>query len=80
MIGYRFNGHQTRVVPRRELLETIFNKPGGHPEYAAGGSAYDYSREVSYHKMEITSHIVDWIDLPQTEKYYAGGGDGGRQR
>jgi immune inhibitor A len=72
----RFKGHQERELPQKETYEVVFNKPGGHPEYATSGSAYDYSREVSYEKMSITTHLVGWIDLPQTEQYYANGNSG----
>jgi M6 family metalloprotease-like protein len=68
----RFKGHQNRNVPHREVFETMFNKPGGHPTLAERGSAFDYSGEVSYGHMTITSHIVDWIDLPKSEQYYSG--------
>ncbi|MFT4558686.1 MAG: M6 family metalloprotease-like protein [Planctomycetaceae bacterium] len=72
----RFKGHEERTLPSTETYEIVFNKPGGHLEYAPAGSAYDYSKEVSYEKMSITTHIVDWIDLPETEQYYANGDSG----
>lgn len=72
----RFKGHEKRTLPSTETYDIVFNKPGGHPEYAPAGSAYDYSKEVSYEKMSITTHIVDWIDLPETEQYYANGDSG----
>lgn len=72
----RFKGHEKRTLPSTETYDIVFNKPGGHPEYAPAGSAYDYSKEVSYEKMSITTHIVDWIDLPHTEQYYANGDSG----
>lgn len=72
----RFKGHEKRTLPTTETYDIVFNKPGGHPEYAPAGSAYDYSREVSYEKMSITTHVVDWIDLPETEQYYANGDSG----
>ncbi len=72
----RFKGHENRKLPLKETYEIVFNRPGGHPEYAQSGSAYDYSREVSYKKMSIITHIVEWIDLPETEQYYANGNSG----
>lgn len=76
----RFKGHQDRELPTQETYNIIFNKVGGHPEYARSGSALDYSREVSYGKMSIHTQVVGWIDLPETEQYYANGksGDFGR--
>ncbi|MDA1160135.1 MAG: M6 family metalloprotease domain-containing protein [Planctomycetota bacterium] len=76
----RFKGHENRKLPLKETYEIVFNRPGGHPEYAKSGSAYDYSREVSYRKMSITTHLVDWIDLPETEQYYANGNSGDMTR
>ena len=72
----RFKGHENRKLPLKETYEIVFNKPDGHPEYAQSGSAYDYSREVSYKKMSIITHLVEWIDLPETEQYYANGNSG----
>ena len=76
----RFKGHESRPLPKKEIYDIVFNKSGEHPEYATSGSAYDYSREVSYEKMSITTHIVDWIDLPETEQYYANGDSGDFER
>jgi M6 family metalloprotease-like protein len=76
----RFKGHEDRQLPTPEIYDIVFNRIGGHEEYATSGSALDYSREVSYGKMTIRTHIVDWIDLPETEQYYANGDSGDTDR
>ena len=78
----RFRNHRDRDLPGRSDYEAIFNREGGHPEFAPAGSALDFSREISYQQMSIHSLIVGWIDLPEDEQYYANGvagtGDGNR--
>ena len=76
----RFKGHEDRQLPTPEIYDIVFNRIGGHEDYATSGSALDYSMEVSYGKMAIRTHTVNWIDLPETEQYYAKGvsGDGDR--
>jgi M6 family metalloprotease-like protein len=69
----RFRNHRNRQLPEPKVYEAILNSKGGHPDYAPGGSAFDYAREVSYDQFDIVAHVVDWIDLPKTEQYYADG-------
>jgi len=76
IIMVRFRNHRHRKLPTREQYDVIFNRKNGHPELAPEGSASDYSRQISYGQMEINSHIVDWIDLPNDEDYYANGVQG----
>jgi hypothetical protein len=71
-----FRNHRDRKLPDKSVYDAILNSEGGHPDYAPGGSALDYVREVSYDRISIYTTIVDWIDLPETEKYYAAGVEG----
>lgn len=72
----RFQDHQDRDLPDRSVYDIILNKEGGHPIYAPGGSALDYGREVSYGQIDIVSHVIDWIELPETQAYYANSNSG----
>jgi len=69
----RFADHAKshRPVPPRETYEIIFNATGGHPQLAPTGSVRDVYLENSYGKMKLNSTVVGWVDLPQTEAYYA---------
>jgi M6 family metalloprotease-like protein len=76
----RFKDRADRKLPGKYAYEAVFNGEGEHSEYAASGSAWEYSKEVSYGKMEVTTTIVGWIDLPETERYYANGVEGDPER
>ncbi len=57
-----------------QAIDDLFNTIG----YTAGGakgSVKDYFNEVSYNQLSLNSTIVDWINLPQTNAYYAGDDD-----
>ncbi|MBN2307925.1 MAG: M6 family metalloprotease domain-containing protein [Candidatus Hydrogenedentes bacterium] len=68
--------HGTHTRPREDF-DILFNRPGGHPRLAPGGSLRDYFLENSYGRFVIDSTILDWVTLPHTEAYYADGQSGG---
>lgn len=67
VIPVRFSDHSTRHVPTRNTLDAIFNARGGLPTQAPLGSARDYYLENSYHKQDIVSTVLEWVDLPHPE-------------
>ncbi|MBI1312822.1 M6 family metalloprotease domain-containing protein [bacterium] len=75
-IMLRFRNHRDRQLSDKSVYEAILNQPGGHPKYAPAGSLRDYGLEVSNGRLTLTSHIVGWVDLPETEQYYANGVEG----
>jgi len=56
--------------------DVLFNNVGTDP-LAPTGSVRDFYYENSYSQMTLNSTIIGWVDLPQTEAYYANGEDGG---
>ncbi len=72
----RFSDHATRTLPTPANYDTLFNSVGGDPTYAPTGSVRDYYTEASYGQMTLLSTVVAWVDLPQTEAYYANGVSG----
>lgn len=72
----RFSDHATRTLPTPANYDTLFNTVGGDPTYAPTGSVRDYYTEASYGQMTLLSTVVAWVDLPQTEAYYANGVSG----
>jgi immune inhibitor A len=57
-----------------QALDDLYNATG----YAVGGargSVRDYFSEVSYNQLTVNSTVVGWINLPQTNAYYAGDDD-----
>lgn len=72
----RFRDHATRKLPTAAEIEIIMNRPGGDPVLAPSGSFRDFVHENSYRQLDILSHVFGWIDLPETEAYYAGGDSG----
>ncbi len=52
------------------------NAIGGDPVLAPTGSLLDYYKTNSYGTMTLTSTVVAWVTLPQTEAYYGNGNDG----
>jgi hypothetical protein len=61
MLLLRFKDHQDRKLPDKGDYEIVLNGEGEHSELAKSGSARQYSREVSYQKMDI-AHLDCRLD------------------
>ncbi|MFN8641614.1 MAG: M6 family metalloprotease domain-containing protein [Candidatus Binatia bacterium] len=72
----RFSDHLSRPVPSPATVDTIFNAVGGDPIVAPTGSVQDFYRENSYGTMTLASTVTVWVDLPNTEAFYAAGQSG----
>ncbi len=76
----RFNGHgpggQNRTLPSQADVTTIMNAVGGHPTLAPTGSVRDHYLENTYGALTIDSTVTAWIDVPNSETYYANGNSG----
>ena len=72
----RFANHAARDVPSESEVEVLFNSEGGDPVLAPTGSVRDAYLEYSYGQLDVQSTVVAWVDLPQTEQYYAAGQSG----
>ena len=72
----RFKDHQDKKLPTPQEVEILMNRPGGDPTLAPTGSYRDFVHENSYCQFDILAHVVGWVDLPETEAYYAGGDSG----
>jgi M6 family metalloprotease-like protein len=80
VILMRFSNHgpddQDRDLPSAADFDLIFNSVGGDPDLAPSGSVRDYYFESSYGQMTLDSTVVGWVDLPETEQFYADGESG----
>ncbi|MFN0244328.1 MAG: M6 family metalloprotease domain-containing protein [Planctomycetota bacterium] len=76
----RFSDHgpagQNRTLPSAANVNTIMNAVGGDPVLAPTGSVRDHYLETSYGQFTINSTSVGWIDVPNTETYYANNNSG----
>jgi M6 family metalloprotease-like protein len=76
----RFSNHgpsgQNRTLPSSANVTTIMNAVGGHPTLAPTGSVRDHYLEDSYGQFTIDSTVVGWLDMPNSEVYYANGNSG----
>jgi M6 family metalloprotease-like protein len=70
-----FSDHHHRPRPSREDLDLLMNHDGPH-EIAPTGSVRDVYLNNSYGLLTIESTVVDWIQLPNSEAYYADGDSG----
>lgn len=80
VIMLRFSDHAGRTLPSGSDVETLFNAPGGDFQLAPTGSVRDVFIENSYGQLVLDSTVVGWIDLPNTELYYADGVSGTSSR
>ncbi|MBM84059.1 MAG: hypothetical protein CMJ78_26195 [Planctomycetaceae bacterium] len=81
VLRLRFSDHKDRNVPTTDQLYRLFKESGKFLDIAPHGTVKDYSKEVSYGQLKVRAAIGDWIDLPQTEAYYAEGlSDGSFER
>ncbi|MFO1009128.1 MAG: M6 family metalloprotease domain-containing protein [Planctomycetota bacterium] len=76
----RFSNHgpsgQNRTLPTVTNVTTIMNAVGGDPTLAPTGSVRDHYLQMSYGQFTVDSTVVGWLDVPQTETYYANGNSG----
>ena len=71
----RFSNHVGRDLPTAAELNIVFNHEGNH-ELAPTGSIRDFLQVNSYGKLTLESKVYGWVDLPETEAYYANGRSG----
>jgi len=71
-----FKGHETRWRPTKAELTVLFNNNGTNATYAPTGSVRDMFKASSYNKLDMVSDVMDWIQLNNTEAYYADGNRG----
>ena len=76
VIMIRFSNHSGRTLPANADIEVLFNAAGGDPVLAPTGSVRDVYIENSYGQLVLDSTVVGWIDVSQTEQYYANGQSG----
>ena len=72
----RFQNHKNRILPAVEDFDVLFNHDGEeqpHHDLAPTGSVWDVFRINSYGKFSLESEVYGWVDLPESESYYAGG-------
>jgi len=71
-----FADHDIHMLPSPQDYDDVFNSNG--PSFlAATGSVRDVYTTSSYGQFQIESVIYPWIQLSQTESYYANGNAGG---
>jgi len=77
----RFSDHTSRTLPSQSDISTLYNSAtpttsGAKADIAPTGSVRQVYLENSYGKFTIETHVTEWITLPNTEEYYAGGNHG----
>eukprot|EP00978_Attheya_sp_CCMP212_P001884 scaffold3902_cov53-Attheya_sp.AAC.3 len=78
----RFNDHQGRSLPNVQHILKLMNGQGGNygslnnVEIAPTGSIRELYSWNSYGQFDLESTVYDWVTLPFTEAYYAGGNSG----
>lgn len=72
----RFSDHVDRTLPSNEDIDVLFNAVGGDLILAPTGSVRDVYLENSYGQLSLDSTIVGWVDLPNTESFYANNSSG----
>ena len=76
VILVRFTNHKNRILPTANDFDIVFNHEGNDNEnhkLAPTGSVRDVFRVNSYGKLNLNSTVYGWVDLPETEAYYANG-------
>eukprot|EP00536_Pseudo-nitzschia_multiseries_P005967 jgi/Psemu1/191999/e_gw1.121.103.1 len=79
VILVRFKDHANRKLPTADDIHIVFNHDGEHDgnhPLAPTGSVRDVYRVNSYRKLTVESTVYGWVDLPETEAYYAAGASG----
>ncbi|MFP6582803.1 MAG: M6 family metalloprotease domain-containing protein [Candidatus Hydrogenedentota bacterium] len=76
VILLRFSDQLGRTLPTNGNFDTLFNAVGGDPTYAPTGSVADAYFENSYGTFTLDSTVYGWVDVPNTQAYYANGQSG----
>jgi M6 family metalloprotease-like protein len=76
VIPIRFSNHAGRTLPSRDDMDVLFNAVGGDPTRCPTGSVRDVYTENSYGQLTLESTVLDWVNVPNTEMYYANGDSG----
>ena len=76
----RFSDHINRELPSSSDIGIIMNRIGGDRNLAPTGSVRDYFLESSYGNLNVVSTVSPWVDLPETEKYYADRSSGATEK
>jgi hypothetical protein len=71
----KFKDEKNPNIPSRDHFEELFNGNGRGPINPAG-SIRQYLRYSSLGKYNVQFVVRDWVDLPETEKFYAQGVSG----
>jgi hypothetical protein len=71
----KFKGETNTDIPPLSHFEELFNGNGKSPINEAG-SIRQYLRYASLGKYNVQFVVRDWVDVPQTEEYYAKGVSG----
>lgn len=75
----RFTDHKNRTLPTKDDIEILMNHRGPHP-LCPSGSVRDVVLENSYGALTLESVVTDWIDLDDTEFFYANNASGRSNR
>jgi hypothetical protein len=76
----RFSDHINRDLPSASDIGIIMNRRGGDRDLAPTGSVRDYFLQSSYGNLNVLSTVSPWIDLPETEMYYADRSSGATEK
>src|SRR6056300_1444044 len=77
----KFSDQASRTLPSQSDISKLYNsatptKSGANADVAPTGSVRQVYLENSYGKFTIETTVTEWITLPHTEEYYAGGNHG----
>jgi M6 family metalloprotease-like protein len=72
LVEFTDNRANKNSHPSSAYEALLFDSTGAVPT----GSMYDYFQEVSYGQFFITGEVTSWLELPETNEYYAGDGFG----
>lgn len=76
VVMIRFANHSGRTLPTTSDVDVLFNQAGGDPQLAPTGSVRDVYLENSYSQFNLQSDVQVWVDVSNTEAYYANGQSG----
>ena len=76
VVMIRFRDHINRVLPTPGDIDVLMNNEEIDDILAPTGSLKMIYWENSYGQLTIESKVLDWIDVPETEAYYADGNSG----
>jgi len=71
-----FKGHESRWRPSSSELNVLFNNDGPDANLAPTGSIRDVYKVSSYGALDMVSTVVEWVQLNETEAFYANGNRG----